>query len=195
MSQCAQLAAVATSLFPSARFLPPPPSLPLPLPRRSPSTSLLLRHRLVQIGLRSSPLRAGVNNGKRWGEASGSRQGEPRRWPASAATSSPRRRREAAKPAPELPVREQSLRPPAVPIRVLLLGTSTPRSSSRCPLVPLHFLHAFVSIRFGPLIQISHTSGWVLSSVRVRARAAPSLLLQEDWIGLVSTCSIIYLRI
>uniref|UniRef100_A0A8R7P6H7 Uncharacterized protein n=1 Tax=Triticum urartu TaxID=4572 RepID=A0A8R7P6H7_TRIUA len=125
-------------LFPSARFLPPPPSLPLPLPRRSPSTSLLLRRRLVQIGLRSSPLRAGVNNGKRWGEASGSRQGEaeshdgvdsgkrwgeasgsrqgePRRWPASAATSFPRRRREAAEPVPELPVRERSLRPPAVP--------------------------------------------------------------------------------
>ncbi|XP_037416973.1 uncharacterized protein LOC119280100 [Triticum dicoccoides] len=35
---------------------PPPPSLPLPLPRCSPSTSLLRRRCLVQIGLRSSPL-------------------------------------------------------------------------------------------------------------------------------------------
>uniref|UniRef100_A0A8R7TF62 Uncharacterized protein n=1 Tax=Triticum urartu TaxID=4572 RepID=A0A8R7TF62_TRIUA len=120
-------------LFLSLRVAPPLPSSFDGAWSRSGSG-----RRLVQIRLRSSPLRAGVNSGKRWGEvsgsqqgeaeshdgvdsgkqwgeASGSRQGEPRRWPASAATSSPRWRREAAEPTPELPVREKSLRPPAVP--------------------------------------------------------------------------------
>ncbi|XP_048566770.1 uncharacterized protein LOC125546634 [Triticum urartu] len=120
-------------LFLSLGIAPPPPSSFDGAWSRSGSG-----RRLVQIGLRSSPLRAGVNSGKRWGEASdsrqgeveshdgvdsgkrwgeasGSRQGEPRQWPASAATSSPRRCREAAEPAPELPIRERSLCPPAVP--------------------------------------------------------------------------------